>query len=255
MVLVKRVALLPGVMAMLGVMAAAAIVELVVQRKASAKHTAGIALRLATVWIAWAIMFYDWHTAAHASRRLALRPGDRVACLGDSLTSGLAPIGGYPKELAAIIEAEVLDFGHPGITSEEGLRHLPKLLSQRPRVVVIELGGHDFLKNVDRSVARSNLVTLITAIQQAGGEPILMEIPRGFMVDPYAGLERELTREYDLELISDTCIRKLVLYSPYAPPGLWTGGPHLSDDGLHPNAAGNRVLAEAVARALAFQPR
>jgi lysophospholipase L1-like esterase len=31
---------------------------------------------------------------------------------------------------------------------------------------------------------------------------------------------------------------------------MWTGGPYLSDDGLHPNAAGDRVLAQAVAYAL-----
>lgn len=47
-----------------------------------------------------------------------------------------------------------------------------------------------------------------------------------------------------------TMIRKLVLWSPLAPPGMWTFGPHLSDDGLHPNAHGNRLLADEVAGAL-----
>ncbi len=77
-----------------------------------------------------------------------------------------------------------------------------------------------------------------------------MEIPRGFLTDPYAGLERELARQYDLELISDSAIRQLVLFSPYAPPGMWMKEGHLSDDGLHPNARGNAHLAEQATCAL-----
>jgi hypothetical protein len=82
------------------------------------------------------------------------------------------------------------------------------------------------------------------------GLVVLMEIPRGFLTDPYAGVERELARQYDLELISDSAIRQLVLFSPYAPPGMWINGNHLSDDGLHPNSRGNEHLANRVARSL-----
>ena len=70
------------------------------------------------------------------------------------------------------------------------------------------------------------------------------------MFYPYFGIERDLARQYDLELIPDTPIRELVLWSPNAPPGMWTGGPYLSQDGLHPNARGNEHLAQAVIAAL-----
>ena len=79
---------------------------------------------------------------------------------------------------------------------------------------------------------------------------VLIEIPRAFVSDPFAGLERELARQFDLELVSDTTIREFVLYSRHAPPGMWTGGPYLSDDGLHPNARGNELVASRVARSL-----
>ena len=80
---------------------------------------------------------------------------------------------------------------------------------------------------------------------------LLCEVPRGFIFDPFFGLERELAREYDLDLVPDTMIRKLVLFSPYAPPGLWLPKNfRYSDDGLHPNAAGNRMLARQLARHL-----
>jgi lysophospholipase L1-like esterase len=63
-------------------------------------------------------------------------------------------------------------------------------------------------------------------------------------MDPYGGLERELAREYDLELIHDGVIRQLVIFSPFTPLG--KSGRVLSDDGLHPNAAGNAFLADRV---------
>ncbi len=72
-----------------------------------------------------------------------------------------------------------------------------------------------------------------------------------FITDPFAALERQMAREKGLELIPDTAIRRLVLWSPYAPPGMWLRPEsHLSDDGLHPNPRGNRMLAGYVAGAL-----
>jgi acyl-CoA thioesterase I len=90
------------------------------------------------------------------------------------------------------------------------------------------------------------------ACRDAGAEVVLMEMPRGYMIDPFAGLERDLARQYDLELVPDTAIRHLFLVSPALPPGMWLGGPFLTeDDGVHPNDLGNRFLARSVADALA----
>ena len=78
-----------------------------------------------------------------------------------------------------------------------------------------------------------------------------MEIPRGYITDTFAALEREMARQESLELIPDTAIRRLVLWGPYAPPGMWLRPEsRLSDDGMHPNARGNCMLADYVADAL-----
>lgn len=54
-----------------------------------------------------------------------------------------------------------------------------------------------------------------------------------------------------VNLIADTAIRRLALWNSYAPPGMWLPEDrHLSDDGLHPNAWGNHLLALEVAEAL-----
>ena len=82
-------------------------------------------------------------------------------------------------------------------------------------------------------------------------EVVLMEIPRAYMSDPYWGVEREIAREEDVELVSDTAMRTLFLHSPVLLPGSWWGEPYFTDEGgIHANARGQQILAEAVAEAL-----
>ncbi|MGA2257631.1 MAG: hypothetical protein ABSG53_23460 [Thermoguttaceae bacterium] len=69
--------------------------------------------------------------------------------------------------------------------------------------------------------------------------------------DPYWGLERELAREEDVELASDTAMRRIFLRSTAFPPGSWLGEPYLTDEtGIHPNELGKQILAEHVAETL-----
>lgn len=184
--------------------------------------------------------------AANTSRRLALdaRP---IACLGDSLTDY-----GYPQELEKLISVPVADFGVDGIKTDDGIKMLPDILAANPQLVVIELGGHDHnADNKPRSATKANLARLIEAFLDQDTAVVLVEIPRGFITDPYDGLERELAAEYDLQLIDDSVIRRFVFNSPIIPPGMWLDpSRRYSDDGLHPNALGNKHFARVVSRSL-----
>jgi lysophospholipase L1-like esterase len=256
-VLVKRVPWFPTLALLLAVMALAAGAGPVSKRCLSAAAQRKLKLGLvAAVWLTWIGFAWDWRRSGQANHSVAAWDQRPVVCIGDSLTS-YPPRRGYPKVLARLVTAPVVNLGQPGVTSAEALARLPELSALEPQAVVIELGGHDYLKDASwlptdsRAEVKRNLERFITAARKQGAEVFLMEIPRGFIVDPYAGLERELAREHDLELISDTAIRNLVLWSPACPPGLWTGGPYLSDDGLHPNAHGDEYLAAVVAHSLA----
>ncbi len=251
-VLVKRVTWMPGVIALVAVMLLAGLLGMLRARRSVgpwAKRSAWVAAPL--LWITWGAMALDWHAAAHCGRRVALHPTRPVVCLGDSLTAGLSPNGGYPQDLQKLIAVPVVNLGQAGITSADGVEKLPAVVAVNPQVVVVELGGHDYLKGSSRASTKANLERIIEASRKIGAEVVLMEMLRHPVTDPYGGLERELARKHDLELIPDTPIRKFVLFSPRAPPGMWIASKwHLSDDGLHPNARGNRLLAEYVAEAL-----
>ncbi len=114
--------------------------------------------------------------------------GRPIACLGDSLTAS-----GYPQELAKMIAVPVTDFGVNGITTDDAIKMIPEVLAADPQLVVIELGGHDYnADNKPRTATRANLIQLIDSFREQNILVILVEIPRGFLSDPYDGLERNL---------------------------------------------------------------
>lgn len=184
--------------------------------------------------------------ASNASQKI--EPDSRcIACLGDSLTDY-----GYPEALQERISVPIADFGVNGITTDDGIKMIPEILAADPQLVIIELGGHDY--NADRktrSATWANLEQLIEAFIERDIGVVLVEIPRGFISDPYDGLERALAAKYDLQLIDDSVIRSFVFNSPLIPPGSWMSpSQRYSDDGLHPNDLGNQHFANVVAQTL-----
>lgn len=202
------------------------------------------------LWVLWFAAAWESHVATHFGGVTRLDPNRPIVCLGDSLTTGLSDDEAYPRYLQQLVTVPVLNFGRAGITSRDAIKHLPAALESRPQVVVIELGGHDYLRGYGRKATRASLVEIIEACRDAGAAVVLVEIPRGFIADSFSGMERELARSYDLELIPDTAIRMLVLRSSTFPLVGNLAAPRLSDDGLHPNAAGARYLAGVVGAAL-----
>jgi acyl-CoA thioesterase I len=205
---------------------------------------------LVAVWIAWLAAVWQSYEGCHIRKSPLLHRLRPIVCVGDSLTTGLSAKEAYPEYLQQLVSVPVVNFGRPGVTAREMVEHLPEILAEQPQLVIIELGGHDFLRGYGRAATRASLVQIIEACQQAEAEVVLVEIPRGFITDPFSGLERELAREYDLRLIPDSAIRMLVVRSPAIPFVGELAKPHWSDDGLHPNAAGAQMLADAVYRAL-----
>jgi acyl-CoA thioesterase-1 len=201
---------------------------------------------LALLWLSWGVFTWDWSESASASRRPRLVVDRPVVCLGDSLTAA-----GYPALLAEKLSVPVADLSAEGNTTRDAIEQLPRLRKLRPQVVVVEIGGNDYVQGASKEETRANLQRIIAACRDLGAEVLLVEMPRGFVTDPYGGLERELARRDDLQLLSDSTIRWFVLLSPFAPPSMWLGREwHLSDDGLHPNARGSEALAASVAGAL-----
>lgn len=249
---VKRLTPAPGLLVLMVVMATLIVVDVWRSRRTPGIPSRHFAWgRVLLLWMAWTGATVDWYAAMHCRHRVMLR-GDRpVACFGDSMTS-LGLMGGYPDDLRPLISLPVVNAGISGISAKQAVeKHLPQLLRHNPQVVVIELGGHDYLRGHGRAATKANLLAIIDACRKIDAEVVLMEIPRSFISDPFWGLEREIARQEDVELIPDTAMRTLFLRSPLYPPGSWLGEPYLTDEtGIHANARGQKILARSVANTL-----
>ena len=175
-----------------------------------------------------------------------------ILCLGDSLTAGhgLPRTQAFPALLtdkirAADIRADVINAGASGDTTGNALRRLPNFLRHKVDILVIELGINDAFRGVPVETIRGNLQAIIdqTRAKWPKVEIIIagMQVPL-FANDPYVLAFSEM--------FGDVAEKNHSALIPFFLKGVG-GDPTLNQaDRIHPNAAGQRVLAETVWRAL-----
>ena len=174
----------------------------------------------------------------------------RIVFLGDSLTAGygLARSESVPSLIQQRLTTEgyrydVVNAGVSGDTSAGGLTRLDWSLEGTVAVLVVELGANDGLRGLPVSQMKQNLAEIITRAKRRGITVILtgMEAPPNYGA-PYTAefrqTFRDLAEEHD------------VIFVPFYLEGV-AGNPSLNiSDGIHPNAAGSRVIEQTVWRAL-----
>ncbi len=186
-------------------------------------------------------------TACGDSEKLpAIPAGSTVLILGDSLSFGTGADKGqdYPALLAKSSGWNIINAGVPGDTSAQGLTRLPSLLeAHQPAVLMVELGGNDFLTKVPVSETIANLKAIIQTGQSKGIAVTLIAIPDYQPVKAaFGGLEDHhlystLANEMQVPLIEDTFSSVL-------------GKNSLKADYVHPNAAGYRQVEENLRESL-----
>ena len=90
----------------------------------------------------------------------AIPKGATVLILGDSLSYGTGAKEGedYPTLLAQTTGWKMINEGVPGDTTAGGLARLLELLEEyQPKLLIVELGGNDFLQQLPKSQTEANL--------------------------------------------------------------------------------------------------
>jgi lysophospholipase L1-like esterase len=106
--------------------------------------------------------------------------GASVLALGDSLTLGLGatPETSYPAVLARLTQWSVVNAGVSGDTSGQALARLPALLLEHaPQLVLISIGGNDFLRHLPEGETRSNIRQICERSLASGAQVMLVAIP------------------------------------------------------------------------------
>jgi len=168
----------------------------------------------------------------------------RVVLLGDSLTAGygLAPDDAYPSILQRRLRedglaVDVVNAGVSGDTSAGGLRRLDWALEGPVRVLVVALGGNDALRGLTVDDLKRNLTAIIERAQARKVTVILagMEAPPN-LGRPYTAAFRQVYR--------DVAAAHRVALLPFLLEGVAGVADLNQDDGIHPNAAGARRVAD-----------
>lgn len=160
-----------------------------------------------------------------------------ILAFGDSLTAGTGAGDGesYPAVLARLTGRNVLNAGVPGEVSGSGLQRLAGLLErEQPALLVLCHGGNDLLARHDPRLIADNLRAMLRAAAERGVPVLLVAVPSpDIMLEPpplYEGLAREFRIPLERRALAHIL-----------------GKSALKSDHVHPNAAGYRLLAEAVA--------
>ena len=167
-----------------------------------------------------------------------------IVALGDSLTAGLgvAREEAYPALLEARLRREgygyrVVNAGVSGDTSAGGRRRVDWVLRNKPEIVIVALGANDGLRGLPVDELRANIEAIVRRLQTAGVRVLLA----GMLVPPnYGG---EYARAF--AAVFPTVARRTgVPLAPFLLDGV-AGNARLNQpDGVHPTAAGQRVIAD-----------
>ncbi|MGM0932383.1 MAG: arylesterase [Bacteroidota bacterium] len=171
-----------------------------------------------------------------------------ILFFGTSLTAGLGlePEQAYPAVIQQKLDSlgldyEVVNAGLSGETTASGRNRINWVLNQNVDVFVLELGANDGLRGVPLEETRKNLREIIEVVREKN--PDTRIILAGMQIPPNMGEEYtsefrnifpELAEEYGLEMI------------PFLLEDV-AGIPNLNQqDGIHPTAEGQKIMAENV---------
>jgi len=175
-----------------------------------------------------------------------------ILVFGDSLSDGfmLKRSEAYPALLAKKLHAAGLNFqvtnaSAAGGTTEGGLERLPPHLKRKIDIFILELGINDAFRGVLVDQIQNNLQQIIDNV--TARNPNVRVVIAGMQLPNYSA--EDYVSAFG-KMFGDLASRNNAALVPYLLQGV-AGDPSLNlPDGIHPNAAGQRILAENVWRVL-----
>jgi lysophospholipase L1-like esterase len=234
-------------------------------------------LRILAITCAAALVAVPMLQAADPAAPPALKKGDRIVFLGDSITAGGGRPDGYITLIRNSLDAACKDLGVETVNAGISGNKVPNLqarlekdvLDKKPTIVFIYIGINDvwhWKKQPDGSMAggtpkdtyEAGLKEIIGKIKAAGARVILCTPSvigekadgtneRDPMLEEYAAISRAVAKDCGLELVD--LRRAFIDYlkannKDNQAKGVLTG------DSVHLNTTGNRLVAGEMLKAL-----
>jgi acyl-CoA thioesterase I len=175
-----------------------------------------------------------------------------ILVLGDSLSQGfgLAPSEAYPMLLSKKLRAAGLNFqvtnaSAAGGTTEGGLERLPPHLKRKIDIFIVELGINDAFRGLPVDQIQSNIQQIIDKVKARS--PRVRVVIAGMQIPNYAA--DDYVSAFG-KMFANLAAKNEAALVPYLLRSV-AGDPSMNlSDGIHPNAAGQKILAETVWRVL-----
>jgi acyl-CoA thioesterase-1 len=172
-----------------------------------------------------------------------------VLVLGNSIAAGLGvpSRAAFPTRLQRKVDSlgwtvRVQNAGVSGETTAGGRSRIGWLLNEEVDVLVLELGGNDGLRGLDLASTRQNLTAIIDTTLAAYPESRVLLA--GMQIPPNLGSEyTEQFRELYPEVAGQYDRVTLI---PFVLQDVAGVDSLMQSDGIHPTAAGHRIVAKNV---------
>lgn len=171
-----------------------------------------------------------------------------IMFFGNSLTAGYGvdPSAAFPALIQGKIDSldldyEIINAGLSGETTASGENRVEWILKQKVDIFILELGANDGLRGIDLKETKENLQGIIDKVEET--YPDAEIVLAGMQIPPNMGPEYATKfRQIFPELAEENNIHLI----PFLLQGVG-GEPELNlEDGIHPNEAGHKILAENV---------
>jgi len=175
-------------------------------------------------------------------------PTKTILVLGDSLSQGfgVTPSEAYPMLLAKKLRVAGLNFqvtnaSAAGGTTEGGLERLPAHLKRKIDIFIVELGINDAFRGVPVNQIQNNLQQIIDKV--TARNPRVRVVIAGMQLPNHAA--DDYVSAFG-KMFADLAAKNGAALVPYLLQSV-AGDPSMNlSDGIHPNAAGQKILAETV---------
>ncbi|MDP3735239.1 MAG: GDSL-type esterase/lipase family protein [bacterium] len=159
--------------------------------------------------------------------------GKDIIAFGDSLVEGIGSTagGGFVPILSERIGRRIVNLGRSGDTTASGLARVEEIFRYDPQVVILVLGGNDFLRKIAQETTFANLERIIERVQEKGAIVLLLGVKGTLLGDKAESYFKELSE------------RRGTAYVPNILDGIF-GKPGLMYDSIHPNDAGYTRIAD-----------
>ncbi len=162
-----------------------------------------------------------------------------VVAFGDSLVQGVGATQGndFVSVVSEDLGIQIVNKGKSGDTTASALARIDEVLELDPGIVLVLLGGNDYLRKVPLETTFGNLETIVQTLQENGTIVVLLGVRGGLLRDTYGDDFKRFAKKHDL------------IFIPNVLDGL-LGNEEYMFDAIHPNDVGYFIIAGRVAEVL-----